>query len=131
MSGTAHSAAPVSHSLLPPESKTLVSFSQRLASAPRRREFKSVPMILNAPEQWDHEALTAVMSYEGSPKQVWDNTEIGSPWLNLMRNSLNTQIWSFRHPDFLVVSATHGTAHLALYDQGTWDKYRLDETRRR
>ena len=125
MSGTAHSAARVSYSLLPPESKTLVSFSQRLASAPRRREFKSVPMILNAPEQWDHEALTAVMSYEGSPKQVWDNTEIGSPWLNLMRNSLNTQIWSFRHPEFLVVSATHGTAHLALYDQGAWDKYRL------
>ncbi len=42
-----------------------------------------------------------------------------------MRNSLNSEIWSFNHPDFLVVSATHGTAHLALYDQGMWDKYQL------
>jgi hypothetical protein len=28
-------------------------------------------------------------------KQVWDNTGIASPWLNVMRNSLNTQVWSF------------------------------------
>jgi hypothetical protein len=42
-----------------------------------------------------------------------------------MRNALNTQIWSFRHPDFLAVSATHGSAHLALYDQAMWDKYQL------
>jgi len=42
-----------------------------------------------------------------------------------MRNSLNAQIWSFRHPDFLVVSATQGTAHLALLDPATWDKYQL------
>ena len=56
---------------------------------------------------------------------MWDNTDIGSPWLNLMRNSLNTQIWSFKHPDFLVVSATHGSAHLALYDETVWDKYQI------
>jgi hypothetical protein len=42
-----------------------------------------------------------------------------------MRNALNTQIWSFRHPDFLVVSATHGSAHAAMFDQATWDKYDL------
>jgi hypothetical protein len=42
-----------------------------------------------------------------------------------MRNALNTQIWSFKHPDFLAVSSTHGTAHLALYDQAMWDKYQL------
>jgi len=82
-------------------------------------------MILTEPDQWDHEALDAVMAYRPNPKQVWDNTEIGSPWLNLMRNALNAQIWSFKHPDFLSVSATHGTAHLALYDQSMWDKYDL------
>jgi hypothetical protein len=42
-----------------------------------------------------------------------------------MRNALNAQIWSFRHPDFLVVSATHGTAHLALFEPATWEKYQL------
>jgi len=42
-----------------------------------------------------------------------------------MRNALNSQIWSFNHPDFLAVSVTHGTAQLALYDQAMWDKYQL------
>jgi hypothetical protein len=97
----------------------------RLARAPRRRNFNTVPMILNDPEQWDHEALTEVLAYKPVPKQVWDSTDIGSPWLNMMRNALNSQIWSFKHPDFLAVSATHGTAHLALYDQAMWDKYQL------
>ena len=96
-----------------------------LEKAPRRRDFKEVPMILTTPGQWDHEALALLTHYRGGPKQVWDNTAIDSPWLNLMRNSLNAQIWAFRHPDFLVVSATHGTAHLALYDQHLWDKYGL------
>jgi hypothetical protein len=98
---------------------------KRLARAPRRRNFKTVPMILNDPEQWDHGALTDVLAYKPTPKQVWDNTDIGSPWLNLIRNGFNSQIWAFKHPDFLAVSATHGTANLALYDQTMWDKYQL------
>lgn len=98
---------------------------EQLAKAPRRRDFKTVPMILDTSDLWDAEALDAVIAYPGSLKQVWDNTEIGSPWLNLMRNSLNTQVFSFRHPDFLVVSGTHGSAQLALYDQAMWDKYQL------
>lgn len=118
-------AATAERSLLPPGATKLSELTARLAKAPRRRDYKTVPMILNAPDQWDHEALSEVIAYRGSPRQVWDNTDIASPWLNLMRNSLNAQIWSFRHPDFLVVSATHGTAHLALFDQATWDKYQL------
>ena len=82
-------------------------------------------MILNHQEQWDQEALTEVLSYGPAPRQLWDNTDIGGPWLNLMRNALNSQIWSFKHPDFLAVSVTHGTAQLALYDQAMWDKYQL------
>lgn len=117
-------AAPV-QSWLPQGSGKLGELISRLGHAPRRRDFKTAPMILNSPDQWDHEALSEVLGYEGTAKQVWDNTEIGSPWLNLMRNSVNTQVWSFRHPDFLAVSATHGTAHLALFDQGLWDKYQL------
>lgn len=110
---------------LPDGVDKLRELSMRLARAPRRRDFRTVPMVLDDPNQWDQEALQAVLSYQGGPKQVWDNTDIGGPWLNLMRNSLNAQIWSFRHPDFLAVSATHGTANLALLDQAVWDKYQL------
>jgi hypothetical protein len=120
--GAARAAEP---SLLPPEAKSLEELTARLSRAPRCRDFKTVPMILNDPDQWDHAALSEVIAYRGAPKQVWDNTGIASPWLNLMRNSLNAQVWSFRHPDFLVVSATHGTAHLALFDPPLWEKYQL------
>jgi intracellular sulfur oxidation DsrE/DsrF family protein len=103
----------------------LHDLSARLSGAPRRRDFKNVPMILDHPDLWDAAALNEVIAYRGVPKQVWDNTVIGSPWLNLMRNSVNAQVFSFKHPDFLAVSATHGTAHLALFDQQTWDKYQF------
>ena len=118
-------AAAVESALTPPGATHLDALKKRLALAPRRRDFKTVPMILNDPAQWDHEALTEVLSYQPTPRQVWDNTDIGSPWLNFIRNSLNSQIWSFKHPEFLTVSVTHGTAQLALYDQATWDKYQL------
>ena len=120
--GAASAAEP---SLLPPEAKSLGELTARLSRAPRRRDFKTVPMILNDPDQWDHAALSEVIAYRGVPKQVWDNTGIASPWLNDMHNSLNTQVWSFRHPDFVVVSATHGTAHLALFGPAMWEKYQL------
>jgi intracellular sulfur oxidation DsrE/DsrF family protein len=123
--GARPAVAAVDSALTPPGATHLEALKKRLAQAPRRRDFKTVPMILNNPEQWDHEALTEVLSYGPAPRQVWDNTEIGSPWLNLMRNALNSQIWSFKHPDFLAVSVTHGTADLGLYDQAMWDKYQL------
>lgn len=106
-------------------SASLKELGAQLARTPRRRDFKTVPMVLDDPALWDAQALDAVVAYRGSRKQVWDNTELGSPWMNLMRNSLNAQVFSFRHPDFLAVSATHGSAHLALYDQAMWDKYKL------
>jgi hypothetical protein len=117
--------AGIEPALTPPGAVYLDALKSRLARLPRRRDFKTVPMILHDPAQWDDEALTEVLSYRPAPRQVWDNTDIGSPWLNLMRNALNAQIWSFKHPDFLTVSVTHGTAQLALYDQGIWDKYQL------
>src|ERR1700741_920035 len=98
---------------------------EQLIKAPRRRDLKTVPMILDTPDLWDSEALDAIIGYPGSVKQGWDNTEIGGPWLNMMRNSVNTQVFSFRNPDFLEVSGTHGSAQLALYDEEIWDKYQL------
>jgi hypothetical protein len=59
---------------------------QRPAKAPRRRDFKTVPIILDTPDLWDAEALDAIIAYRGSWKQVWDNVEIGGPWLNLRRS---------------------------------------------
>jgi hypothetical protein len=119
------SAAAAQPALTPAGATQLDALMKRLAQAPRRRDFKTVPMILDHPEQWDHEALTEVISYQPAAKQAWDNTDIAGAWLNMMRNALNTQIWSFKHPDFLAVSVTHGTADLALYSQTIWDKYRL------
>lgn len=117
--------ADVVASEIPSDGRTLKDLAEALAKAPRRRDFKTVPMILTKPSEWDEEALKLVIGYKSPYKQAWQNTEIGSPWLNWMRNSLNVQIWSFRHPDFLAVSATHGSAHLALFDQSIWDKYQL------
>lgn len=120
----AQGAAPT---LLPEGAKTLKELLDALARTPRRRDFKEVPMVLTNPDQWDDAALRLLMHYRGKVKQVWDHTALDGPWLNLMRNTLNTQIWAFKHPDFLVLSATHGPAHLALYDQTMWDKYQLSK----
>ena len=105
--------------------KTLEALHARLAKLPRWRDFKSVPMILDNRNQWDAEALDAVLHYAGGPKQSWDNTDIAGPWVNVMRNAMNSQVYSFKHPNFLCVSATHGTAQFALYDDKIWEKYRI------
>ncbi len=55
-------AAAVESALTPAGATHLEALKKRLAKAPRRRDFKTVPMILNNPEQWDHEALTEVLS---------------------------------------------------------------------
>ena len=60
-------AATVESALTPPGATHLDALKKRLAQAPRRRDFKTVPMILNHPEQWDHEALTEVLSYRPAP----------------------------------------------------------------
>jgi hypothetical protein len=111
--------------IIPPGARELSELTERLRRAPRRRDFKTVPMILEHADFWDDEALKEIIAYRGTRKQVWDNTNLAGPWLNLMRNSINAQIFSFGHKDFLTVSATHGTAHLALFDQPMWDKYEL------
>jgi hypothetical protein len=117
--------AAVEATLEPAGAKNLRDLSRMLAGMPRRRDFKTRPMIANNPDSWDAAQLSAVTAYRGGPKQAWDNTDLTGPWLNAMRNSLNSQIWGFKQPDFLCVSATHGPAHLALYDEDMWDKYGL------
>jgi hypothetical protein len=111
--------------LEPRGASNLHDLLQTLGGIPRRRDFKTRPMIPDNPDVWDAAALNAVLAYQGGPKQAWDNTDLTGAWLNAMRNSLNSQIWGFKQPNFLCVSATHGPAQLALYDQDAWDKYQL------
>ncbi|MGC8806933.1 MAG: transcriptional initiation protein Tat [Thiomonas sp.] len=118
-------AASAQARMLPAGATTLAELGKKLAAAPRRRDFKTTQMILEHPDEWDSAALDLLLTYGGKPRQVWDNTQLEGPWLNLMRNSMNAQIWSFRHPDFLALSATHGPAHLALFDDALWAKYQL------
>ena len=125
LGGKTAQAAAAQERFMPQGATTLAELGKKLAAAPRRRDFKTTPMILQNRDEWDSEALDLVLAYAGKPKQVWNNTNLEGPWLNLMRNSMNAQIWSFKHPDFLAVSATHGPAHLALFDDAIWDKYRL------
>jgi intracellular sulfur oxidation DsrE/DsrF family protein len=119
--------AEVDSAEIPQGAHALSELMERLRNAARRRSFKTTPMILDHSDLWDDAALREVIAYRGARKQVWDNTDLESPWLNLMRNSVNAQVFSFGHHDFLAVSATHGSAHLALFDQEMWNKYRLAE----
>ena len=73
---------------------TLHELTAWFAKAPRRRDFKSVPMILDSEDQLDHAALSDVINYRGELRQILDNTDLGRPWPNLMHNALNAQIWS-------------------------------------
>ena len=118
-------AASPSAPLVQNGARTLDALTAKLAAFEPRRDYKTVPMILVDRADWDADALDAVLRYTGGLKQSWDNTDFSGPWLNVMRNAMNSQIWSFRHPDFLCVSATHGSAQLALYDDTIWDKYAL------
>jgi hypothetical protein len=122
MSGLAETAQAAGESAA---GSNLHEFTEHLAAIPRRRDYKTVPMITDRRDLWDAAALDAVMAYNGGPKHVWDHTDITGAWLNGMRNTLNAQVYSFNEPNFLCVSGTHGPAHLALYDQSIWDKYQL------
>ena len=77
VTGTAQAA--VTTDLAPSEAGKLKALAERLSKAPRRRDFKAVPMILTSSDQWDHEALSEVLAYSGGPKQVWDCLLYTSP----------------------------------------------------
>jgi intracellular sulfur oxidation DsrE/DsrF family protein len=105
-----------------PSQGALSSLNHSLTELPRRRDFLTVPPILTEKRSWDHDAADALLSYTG-PRQMWEATELTGPWLVLMREAVNSQVFAFGHKDFLAVAAVHGTAHLALFDQPAWDKY--------
>jgi len=104
---------------------TIAELQTRLAKLPARRDFKTVPLVLDAADLWDDAAIREVAAYRGNPRQVWDNKDLASGWAGFMRNALNGQTLSFKNKDFLTVSMTRGDAQLALFDQASWDKYGL------
>jgi hypothetical protein len=99
--------------------------SDNLTAAPRKRGFESVPFIVSSPELWDHEAADLLLSYKYHALQVWESTDLGAPWINLMREAMNGQVFAHGNEDFLAVAAVHGNAHLALFTQTAWEKYEL------
>lgn len=115
---------------VPPGSEANVSdelerLKRRLAAAPRRRSFGNVPFMVTSRDQWDHEAAEAVLAYRNRALQVWECTDLGAPWLNLMREAISGQVFAHGNPGFLAVAAVHGSAHLALFDQAAWDTHGL------
>lgn len=104
---------------------TLAELQSRLAKLPVRRDFKTVPLVLENRDLWDDAAIREVAAYRGGPRQVWDAKELASGWTGFMRNALNGQTLSFQNHGFLTVSMTRGDAQLALFDQVSWDKYGL------
>src|ERR1700754_4614782 len=77
-----------------PSQGALSSLGRTLAALPRRRGFQTVPFILNDKRLWDHDAADAVLSYSAPERQMWEATELAGPWLNLMREAVNGQIFS-------------------------------------
>jgi hypothetical protein len=104
---------------------SLAELQTRLAKLAPKRDFKTVPLVLDSPDTWDDAAIREVAAYRGNPRQVWDNKDLTSGWTGFMRNALNGQTLSFKNQNFLTVSMTRGDAQLALFDQATWDKYGL------
>ena len=104
---------------------TITELQARLAKLPAKRDFKTVPLVLDAPTFWDDTAIREVATYRGGPRQVWDNKDISSGWTGYMCNALNGQTLSFKNKDFLTVSMTRGDAQLALFGQAAWDTYGL------
>jgi intracellular sulfur oxidation DsrE/DsrF family protein len=121
--GSASAATSSTHEQ--PGSAGLETLKTQLAAAPRRREFKTVPFMVTRDDQWDHEAAELVLTYRNRAMQVWEATELGAPWLNLMREAVNGQVYAHGNPGFLAVAAVHGSAHLALFDQAAWGTHDL------
>jgi hypothetical protein len=117
-------AAGAAGDYLTPGTTRLRTLCKVLAALPQRRNFKALPMILTEPDQWESEALNTVLAFDG-PRQLFDTTTLGEVWINQIRNTLNTQVFSLQQPNFLCVAVPHGAAALALFSQAAWNKYRL------
>src|SRR5580692_9849522 len=77
---SSRSRAAANEPIIAPGARKLPELMEQLRRAPRRRDFKTVPMVLEHSDFWDDEALNQILAYDGNRKQVWNNTEITGPW---------------------------------------------------
>jgi hypothetical protein len=84
-SGAANAAT--APTLEPAGAKNLQELSHALTGMPRRRDFKTRPMIADNPDVWDSAPLNAVLAYKGGAKQAWDNTDLMGHWSMAQRHA--------------------------------------------
>jgi hypothetical protein len=120
-SEAAYGAAP---DYMQPNASRLRTLHRQLATLPRRRSFKALPMVLTQQNQWDSEALEALFAFLGF-KQLFDTTRIAGGWINQIRNTVNARVFSYQEANFLAAATPHGSAGLALFSQQAWNKYKL------
>ena len=96
---------------------------------------RTVPMILNQRDQWDHEGVdrSALLPARGQAGlgqyRHRKSTPVAESDAGTRSNYTDLVVQTSGFPS--AVSVTHGTAHLALYDQAMWDKItRLTQTAR-
>jgi hypothetical protein len=81
-------AAAAGADYMQPDARRLRALAQQLATIPRWRNYKALPMILTKPDQWDSDAIDVVLAYDG-PRQLFDTMRLGGGWINQIRNTLN------------------------------------------
>lgn len=119
-------AAPVSPVPEPPSpQESLPALSRQLQMLPRRRQFTTLPRLLDHPDLWDDVAFEALRAYRSNERMIGTGTSLSGNWPVEAQNLLNSEIFSFGHPDALLVMALWGEAQLALYDATAWARFDL------
>ena len=78
--------------MVPHGARALPELMDRLRKAPRRRDFRTVPMILDHPDLWDETALKEVIAYRGVGKQVWDKLKYHPAFLERIKYTQRGQV---------------------------------------
>ncbi|WP_025885655.1 hypothetical protein [Asaia prunellae] len=103
----------------------LSALSRQLAVLPRRRAFRTLPRLLDHPDLWDDVAFDALLTYRGAQKMLGTGTSLEGKWAVEAQNLLNAEVFSFVHPDALLVMGLWGEAQLALYNEASWAHFNL------
>ncbi|BAT19172.1 hypothetical protein [Asaia bogorensis] len=110
----------------PPTPQTsLPALSRQLQAVPRRRQFTTLPRLLDHPDLWDDVAFEALRAYRSDERMIGTGTSLSGNWPVEAQNLLNSEIFSFGHPEALLVMALWSEAQLALYDDEAWSRYGL------
>lgn len=109
----------------PSPQNSLPALSRQLQALPRRRQFETLPRLLDHPDLWDDVAFEALRTYRSDARMIGTGSSLSGNWPIEAQNLLNSEIFSFGHPDALLVMALWGEAQLALYDAAAWTRFDL------